>query len=279
MMPKSFRNSFMTLFLFALLLTGCSNNTESEGEKWQLIWQDEFDGSSGQLPDSANWNFEIGDGTLYGLPSGWGNNQLEYNTNRPENVSLDGQGNLVITARAESFEAQNYTSARITTKNKFEQTYGRFEARMQLPTGRGMWPAFWMLGADIDDVGWPACGEIDIMEYRGQEPFRIHGSVHGPGYFGGQPVTEQYDLTNDRFDTGFNVFSVEWGNDYLRFYVNGNRYQTITPEDLPGPWVFDDPFYIIMNLAVGGNYLGPPDQTTLFPQTLLVDYVRVYEKK
>ena len=142
-----------------------------------------------------------------------------------------------------------------------------------------MWPAFWLLGNNIDEVSWPACGEIDIMEYRGQETSTVHGTVHGPGYSAGNGVTKRYDLSNDRFDTGFHVFAVEWGSDYIDFYVNESLYQTITPGDVSGDWVFDHPFFIIINLAVGGNYVGSPNASTVFPQTMLVDYVRVYEEK
>ncbi len=225
------------------------------------------------------WDFDIGDGTFYGLPPGWGNGQLEYDTDRPENVSLDGQGNLAIVARKESYMGSAYTSARIVTRGLFEKTFGRFEARIRLPWGQGIWPAFWLLGSNFSEVGWPACGEIDIMEYRGQETSIVHGTVHGPGYSAGNGVTESYSLQNGRFDTDFHLFAVEWGTDYIDFYVDNQLYQTITPDDVSGEWVFDHPFYIILNIAVGGGYVGPPNDTTVFPQTMLVDYVRVYEEK
>lgn len=257
------------LLAAAILLAGCSNSSEPEEEQWQLVWEDNFDGPAGQLPDSASWGFDVG--------TDWGNAQLEYDTDRTENAALDGTGNLAIVARKESYLGRSYTAARITTKDRFEPTYGRIEARMQLPWGQGIWPAFWMLGANIDDIGWPDCGEIDIMEYRGQEPSIIHGSLHGPGYSGGQPVTQSYQLMNGRFDTGFHVFAVEWSADEIRWYVDGTRYQTVRSEDVPGEWVYNHSFYIILNLAVGGNYVGPPNSGTVFPQTMLVDYVRVYK--
>ena len=170
-----------------------------------------------------------------------------------------------------------YTSARITTQAKFEQAYGRFEARIKLPTGKGIWPAFWLLGNDCDVNPWPACGEIDIMEYLGDQPTTVFGTVHGPGYSGANGITKEYNLTNDRFDNGFHIFGIEWGPDYINFYVDDVLYNQITPNDVPGDWVFDQPFFIIMNLAVGGNFGGPPNENTVFPQTLLVDYIRVYQ--
>lgn len=271
MIKKTMKFCCAVPFIIAMILcTGCSDSTGPEAVKWQLVWQDEFNGAANQVPDSTKWDFDIG--------AGWGNNQLEYDTDLPGNVSLDGNGNLAIVARKESYLGYAYTSVRINTRNRFEPTYGRFEARILMPWGQGIWPAFWLLGANVDDVGWPNCGEIDIMEFRGQEPFRVHGSVHGPGYSGAQPVTDRYDLFNDRFDTGYHIFAVEWGTDYIKWYVDDILYHEVTPGDLPGTWVFDHPFYIILNLAVGGNYVGPPSESTVFPQTMLVDYVRVYEE-
>jgi beta-glucanase (GH16 family) len=209
--------------------------------------------------------------------AGWGNNELQYYTKRTENVKVEN-GYLLITAQKESYNESSYTSARLTTKGKFDQAYGRFEARIRLPYGQGMWPAFWLLGANIDQVGWPKCGEIDIMEYRGQEPTKLLGTVHGPGYSGGASITKSYSLLNDRFDTGFHIFGIEWGPEYINYYVDNVLYNQITPSDVTGEWVFDHPFYIIINLAVGGNFVGNPNSQTVFPQTMLVDYVRVYQK-
>ncbi|MCB2230311.1 glycoside hydrolase family 16 protein [bacterium] len=257
----------MAMLLISLALFGCSDSTSSEDE-WQLVWHDEFTGSAGQLPDADKWGYDIG--------TDWGNGQLEYDTDRPENVSLDGNGNLAIVARAESYQGRNYTSARITTRGLFEPTYGRFEARMKMPWGQGIWPAFWLLGANIDSVGWPQCGEIDIMEYRGQEPLFVHGTIHGPGYSGPQAVTRRFSLVNDRFDTGFHTFAIEWRPNEIRWFVDGRLYHTATPADVSGEWVYDHPYYIILNLAVGGSYVGPPNASTVFPQTLLIDWVRVY---
>lgn len=151
---------------------------------------------------------------------------------------------------------------------------------MKLPTGRGLWPAFWLLGDNIATVPWPGCGEIDVMEYRGQEPSVIHGSLHGPGYSGGNARTRSYTLPGGaRFDAGFHVFAVEWSPNQVRYLVDNVPYQVFTPASLPSgtSWVFDHPFFILVNLAVGGNFVGSPDAATVFPQTLLVDYVRVYQ--
>jgi len=257
-----------TALAVVLLTCGCSDPTGSELTQWTLVWQDEFDGPAGQSPDSTKWDYDIG--------TDWGNAQLEYDTDRPQNVSLDGLGNLLIIAREESYLGQDYTSARIVTRGLYQPQYGRIEARIKLPTGQGLWPAFWLLGIDIAAVGWPQCGEIDIMEYRGQQPTVVHGSLHGPGYSGGQAITDSYILPNDRFDAGFHTFAVEWRSNSIRWFVDGQRYQTINKGDQDGDWVFDRPFYIILNVAVGGNYVGPPDQNTVFPQTMVVDWVRVY---
>lgn len=234
-----------------------------------LVMADEF--SEDGAPDNSMWTYDIGTGM-----NGWGNNELQYYTDRPENVRVE-DGMLKITAVKESFMGSAYTSARIVTRGLFEQAYGRFEARIQLPWGRGLWPAFWLLGANCDEVIWPQCGEIDIMEYRGQEPTAMHGSIHGPGYSAGAAITKKYELSNDRFDTGFHVFGIEWGPDYINFYVDDVLYNQITREDVPGEWVYDHPFYIILNVAVGGSFVGPPDSNTMFPQTMLVDYVRIYQ--
>jgi beta-glucanase (GH16 family) len=161
----------ITLAAIAVALFGCSTEPETE---WSLVWSDEFDGAAGTLPDAANWRFDVG--------TGWGNAQLEFDTDRASNASMDGSGHLAITARQESFNGSAYTSARITTQGKREFQYGRVTARIKLPVGQGIWPAFWLLGSQHHEVGWPQSGEIDVMEYRGQEPRVVLGSVHGPGY-------------------------------------------------------------------------------------------------
>lgn len=274
---KAAFSSFCRLGLPALVVAigmipfgnGCRSSGTSPGEI-TLIWHDEFEGPLGQSPDPARWRFEIG--------TGWGNGQLEYDTARPENVYLDGNGNLAITARAEPYEGSAYTSGRITTQGLFGHARGRFEARIKLPVGQGIWPAFWMMGDNFNAVGWPHCGEIDIMEYRGQEPNVVHGSLHGPGYSGGRAITDSFTIPGNGFDAGFNTFAIEWDRDSISWLVNGQVYQRRSPSDLPSGtrWVFDRPFFILLNLAIGGNFVGPPDSSTQFPQTMLVDWVRVH---
>jgi len=254
--------------------TACQEDSplglDDDRSGWELVWSDEFEGPAGQLPDAGNWRFDIG--------TDWGNAQLEYDTDRPENASLDGSGNLAITARQESYQGSAYTSARITTKDLYEPQGGLIEARIRLPSGKGIWPAFWLLGANIDTVPWPGCGEIDIMEFRGQEPSIVLGSLHGPGYSGSNPITSEYFFENGRFDTGFHVYSVEWKENSVNWFVDGVRYRTVNRDEVPGEWVYDHPFYIILNVAVGGNFVGFPGPDTVFPQTMLVDWVRVYER-
>lgn len=263
---------------FAAITTFYSCETDDEqtvARSTNLVLSEEF--NTDGAPNPAVWGFDIGTGE-----NGWGNNELQYYTDRPENVTIQN-GVLLITAQEESFQGSQYTSARLLTKDLFEQQYGRFEARIRLPFGQGIWPAFWMLGADIDENPWPGAGEIDIMEYRGQEPTVLIGSVHGPGYNGGDAISKEYILENDRFDTGFHIFGIEWGPDFVNFYVDDVLYNQITPEDVDeetdgeGVWVFNKPFYILMNLAVGGTFVGSPNAETQFPQTMLIDYVRVYE--
>lgn len=271
------RASRLLPLLAPLLLAGCEgpapviSPTSSATPGNRLVWAEEFDGPAGSVPLATRWGFDVG--------TDWGNAQLEYDTARPTNVSLDGSGHLAITARRESYLGSAYTSGRINTRGRFETTGGRIEARIQLPTGRGIWPAFWLLGSDIGTVGWPACGEIDVMEYRGQEPAVVHGSLHGPGYSGGNARTRAYTLPSGRFDTGFHVFAIEWTSSSITWLVDGTPYYAATPSSLPSGtrWVFDRPFFILLNVAVGGNYVGPPDAGTVFPQTMLVDYVRVYQ--
>lgn len=258
------------LSVISLSFSGCNEDDKQDVPKrdWQLVWSDDFNGTAGDLPDAAKWGFDLGNN------NGWGNEELENYTNDPENVSLDGNGNLVITAIK---TGNSFTSARIKTHNKFTQAYGRFEARLKTPYGPGIWPAFWMLGANVNEVGWPQCGEIDIMELKGQQPNIINGTVHGPGYSAGNAISSSYALKNSRFDLDFHIFAVEWFEDRIDFYCDGYLFKRITKSDVPGQWVYDHPFFLILNIAVGGNYVGFPTEQTPFPQKMTVDYVRVYQ--
>jgi beta-glucanase (GH16 family) len=269
------RVGLAAVLCFTLGVTAAAQTT------WTLVWSDEFNGPAGSAVDGTKWVAEVGNGS-----NGWGNHQREYNTGSTKNASMDGAGNLVITAIRESLGKRyrcwygecQYTSARLKTQGRFEQAYGRFEARIRVPFGQGIWPAFWMLGNNIQTAGWPACGEIDIMEHIGREPYNVYGTIHGPGYSGAAGIGAPYTLTAGRFTDDFHVFAVEWEPNQIRWYVDGNLYQTRTPADLPpgSAWVFDHPHFMILNLAVGGYWPGDPDSTTVFPQKLYVDYVRVY---
>jgi beta-glucanase (GH16 family) len=211
---------------------------------------------------------------------GWGNQELENYTDTRDNSYLDGAGHLVIEARQPA--PGKYTSARLKTLEKYAVEYGRIEARIQLPSGQGIWPAFWMMGADIKKVGWPACGEIDVMENIGREPSVIHGTVHAPGYSGAGGISASYSLSGEqRFAAGYHVFAVEWSQQSIQFFVDGAGYQTVTPASLPrnAPWAFSHPFFLLLNVAVGGSWPGNPDATTVLPQKMFVDYVRVYQHR
>jgi beta-glucanase (GH16 family) len=233
-----------------------------------IVWQQEFDGPAGAAPDGAVWNYDLGAG-------GWGNNELQNYTDSRANSALDGAGNLVITARR---EGDGYTSARLQTNDTFEAQYGRVEARIQIPRGQGIWPAFWMLGGDIPGVQWPQAGEIDIMENVGYEPHIVHGTIHGPGYSGGAGITGQYMHPQGwSFADTFHTFAIDWRPDSITWSVDGVDYQTIDRSRVGGnEWVFNKPFFLILNVAVGGNWPGYPDGSTVLPQEMKVDYVRVY---
>jgi beta-glucanase (GH16 family) len=238
-----------------------------------LVWHDEFDGST---VDLTKWTPQIGNGCDIGL-CGWGNNELQYYTDKSTNLQVTG-GNLVITARKERIQSNQYTSARLRSLNKGEWTYGRMEARMKLPTGKGIWPAFWMLPTDEVYGAWPQSGEIDIMEHLGHEPSTVYGTVHyGQPYPNNRSTGGKYLLPSGAFKDDFHVFAIEWEPNVMRWYVDGILYSTKTNNDLaPERWPFDQRFHFLLNLAVGGNWPGNPDATTVFPQTLTVDYVRVY---
>ena len=236
---------------------------------WKMIWQDEFDGPE---LDLKNWTFDLGGG-------GWGNQEWEAYTDRPENVRVE-DGMLVIEAREEAatVSGRPYSSARLKTQGLHAWQYGRIEARMKLPYGQGIWPAFWMLGENITQKGWPGSGEIDILEHIGREPDHIYATVHAPGYSGGNGVGSHLITDADSLKNDFHVYAIEWEENEIRWYFDDQQYFKVTAEDVPAEWIFDHPFFIILNLAVGGGWPGYPDATTVFPQFLYVDYVRVYQK-
>jgi beta-glucanase (GH16 family) len=243
----------------------------------ELVWSDEF---AGEALDGSKWEAMVGDGTAVGLPPGWGNNELQ--SYRPDNATVE-DGNLVITARRESVDGHAFTSARLRTLGRGDWRYGRFEMRARMPAGQGMWPAFWMLPSEPAYGGWAASGEIDIVEYLGHEPDRIHGTIH----FGGRwpdnlQASSDYRLAAGSFDDDFHRFAVEWEPGELRWYVDDTLYATraewsSTGGEFPAP--FDREFHLIVNLAVGGNWPGAPDDTTRFPQRLVIDWVRVYRSR
>jgi beta-glucanase (GH16 family) len=265
-----------TIFLFLNLASTPAQQVRAT--EWKLIWSDEFEGKDGSGIDSSKWTNDVGG-------SGWGNHELQYYTDRLTNVS-QAQGMLVIKALQEHYTgsdkvSREYTSARVTTRKSLNVTYGRFESRIKVPYGQGIWPAFWLLGQNIENVGWPSCGEIDIMELIGKEPANVYATIHGPGYSGTKGISVSFSLkNNERFTDGFHVFALEWEPEVLRFYCDGTLYQTLTPSNLPRgtKWVYDRPYFVLLNLAVGGVWPGNPDTTTTFPQFMYIDYVRVFQR-
>ena len=243
-------------------------------EDWQLVWQDEF---NGERLDYSKWEVEVND-------FGGGNDELQLYTDRPENVGVKG-GNLVLTALADNPEISGrtrpYSSARLRTKHRGDWTYGRIEVRAKLPAGQGIWPAVWMLPTEEKYGRWAASGEIDIVEFKGQEPNRVHGTIHhGGAWPQNQYTTQIYTLPQGDFTSAFHTFALEWRPDSIRWLVDGKEYQRLTHWQSAGgkfPAPFDQPFHLIINLAVGGRFVGPPDSTTTFPRQMLIDYVRVYQ--
>lgn len=270
---RSFRTLVMTSMLTGLVVS-CSapesmvSPTPIEAPAgWHMVWHDEFDGTA---IDPANWTFDLGAG-------GWGNGEAEYYTARPENARLEN-GLLVIEARQEKYEGSYYTSARLKTQGLQQFQYGRIEARLKVPSGKGFWPAFWLLGSDFNGNNWPDCGEIDIMEYIGREPDLIFGTLHGPGYSGALGFSkwnrQKFNIADD-----FHTYAIEWEPDEIRWYFDGEHYFTVTRTDIGDrKWVFDHPFFIILNLAVGGQLAGIVGLDTKFPSQYYVDYVRVYQR-
>ncbi|MCB0497678.1 MAG: family 16 glycosylhydrolase [Cyclobacteriaceae bacterium] len=237
-----------------------------------LIWQDEFNSTE---INEANWTFEIGTGS-----NGWGNNELEYY--RRENAYIY-ENNLIIEAKKENFGGRSYTSSRMITKDKFEFKYGRVDIRAALPYGKGIWPALWMLGENISTVGWPACGEVDIMELigGGDNDATVYGTLHWDNngtYACTCDQNNSYSLSNGVFADQYHVFTLTWDENFIKWYVDDNLYKTVdvTPAELSE---FHNNFFFIFNVAVGGNWPGSPDATTVFPQRMIVDYIRVFQKQ
>jgi beta-glucanase (GH16 family) len=243
---------------------------------WSLAWAEEFDGPPGAPVDPASWQPQVGG-------HGWGNQELQYYTNHRDNAHLDGAGHLQIVVRRSDpalrdhrFGGCRYTSARLVTKDRVAFTYGLVQARIRLPQGRGIWPAFWLLGQNIDRVGWPQCGEIDVMENFGKDPTVVQGTVHGPGYAGTGGVTAAYRAAAGLADD-FHVYGVWWAPERICWYLDDQCYSTLTPDDLGGnPWVFDHDFFLVLNVAVGGSFSVTPDPAAAFPQAMVVDYIRIY---
>lgn len=232
-----------------------------QAQAWSLIWSDEFNTS---FIDTTNWNFEQGNW-------GWGNNELEYYTNRPVNATINN-GNLIIIAKQESYGGSNYTSARMNTKGLHSWTYGKIEARIKLPIGQGLWPAFWMLGRNIDTVNWPQCGEIDIMEHINNDSL-IHGTMHWNN--GGHIMYGGDTLCNV---SQYHIYSVEWDQNSIKWFIDSSQYlEGNIAGGVNSTEEFHLPFYLLLNMAVGGNWPGNPNGTTIFPDTMFVDYVRVYQ--
>lgn len=235
---------------------------------YNLVWSDEFD--SNQI-NQNNWSFETGNN------NGWGNSELEYYTNSTNNAFVS-QGNLIIEARQESNSGFAYTSARMKTQNNQSFTYGRVDIRAKLPKGQGMWPALWLLGNNINSVGWPACGEMDMMELLGQEPDKVYGTIHwGANFASHQSISANYVLSSGSFDQQFHVYSLIWRQDSIKLYVDDQQYFGVSRNQVTSPYPFDNAFFFIFNIAVGGNWPGSPDGTTIFPQRMIVDYIRVFQ--
>ena len=264
------------LFLFSCSHKAFKDNTTSTASPQSypghsLVWADEFNGTD---VDTASWTFEKGNGQ-----NGWGNNELQYYTGRPENVRIQ-DGKLLITARKERYESFDYTSARMVTMDKREFKFGRIDIRAKLPEGQGIWPALWMLGTNFDKVGWPKCGEIDIMELLGHQPSQTHSTVHfGSDWSTHDDKGKMYSISPGKFSERFHLFSMQWTLNSIHFFVDDQKFFEVNPSTVgEQAYPFNQDFFFLINLAVGGNWPGSPDETTLFPQTLEVDYIRVFQK-
>lgn len=273
--PTSVRTPLALLFVLGLLAGACGSDTPAIDvpDGWTLVWNDEFDGDE---IDRENWTYDIGGW-------GWGNGEAQYYTDRPENARLD-DGLLIIEAHQEQFEGSYYTSARLKTQDLQQFQYGRIEARMKVPAGAGLWPAFWMLGSGFEEGSedparnWPTVGEIDVMEYIGREPDLVMGTIHGPGYSGALGLTTWHRPGGEIADD-FHVFAVEWDETGIRWFYDDEQFAEQTPAVMNGrEWVFDREFFLIVNLAVGGSLPGPPALDLEFPVQLQVDHIRVFQR-
>jgi len=261
---------FLNLILFTTLLLTCNHTAYAQEDTWQLVWSDEFDYEG--LPDPDKWSYDIG----Y-----IANNEKQYYTEaRLENARVE-DGHLIIEARKESLEGFDYTSARLVTRGIQTWKYGRFEVRAKVPAGRGTWPAIWMLGENISEVGWPACGEIDIMEYVGYDPNTFHGNIHTAAYNHIIDTNRGNAVEVDSPWDTFHIFAIEWFEDRIDFFLDGEKYFTFEKEsDDAAVWPFDKPQYLLLNLAIGGNWGGREGiDDSLFPHQFVVDYVRIYQKE
>ena len=249
--------------------------TEAHGSDRKIVWRDEFAGARGKKPDSARWTYNTGGG-------GWGNGELQSYTQSRRNAHLDGRGHLVISAIHERHTGpdgreRRYTSARLKTEGKFAFRYGQVAARIRVPSGRGLWPAFWMLGANYQRVGYPRCGEIDVMELVGNEPRKVHAAVHGPGPHLETGIGGGFRARRSLAHR-YHVYAARWSPNAVRFSIDGRTYETVHRRDYPrrDRWVFNHRMFLIVNLAVGGDWPGPPTPRTRFPARLRVDWVRVW---
>jgi len=259
------KNGLLALVLLSLIMA-CTPTKVVAPEGWEVLWHDEFDG---RKINQDYWTYDIGGW-------GWGNGEAQYYTSRQENARIE-DGLLIIEAHQEKFEGSYYTSARLKTQGLQEFQYGRIEARLKVPSGKGLWPAFWMLGSNFNGENWPDCGEIDIMEYIGKEPDLILGTLHGPGYSGATGISSWNRQTYNIADE-FHTYAIEWDENQIDWFYDGQLYHTVNKADVgEREWVFDQPFFIILNLAVGGQLPGPVALDTVFPTQYLVDYVRVFQ--
>jgi beta-glucanase (GH16 family) len=254
-------------------------------DEWVQVWSDEFDAAAGAGIDTSKWRPDTADGCQVGI-CGWGNQEKQFYASGPDNLAQDGRGHLILVARVAPagltcyYGACRYTSAKITTRGKFHASPGLVEARIRLPMGQGLWPAFWMLGASYPATSWPNCGELDIMENHGSQPATISSAIHGPGYSGQTPFAHATSLQGRDFSSDFHRFSVAWDSTLVRFFVDDTLHYSVARAAVEhrGSWVFDQPFFVILNLAVGGTFDGDPQSDAILPATMLVDYVRAYRR-